>query len=133
LGGGCGNAEADELLVDGQFVVESWLGQQLRRVDAQRSSQCKELMECDALLARLHVGQGGAAEPDVGGQSFLGHVALAPQSAHGLAEGSILRLDAWHGTIVAAGARCVNKADMTACRRQRWCVRGVDILPSFVW
>jgi hypothetical protein len=117
LGGGFGNAEADELLVDGQFVLGAWLGQQLGRVDAQCPSQRKELMERDALLAGLHVGQGGAAEPDVGGEPLLGHVALAAQSAHGLAEGSIFRLDAWHGTIVAAGDWCVNKADTTACRR----------------
>jgi len=56
LGGGFGNAEADELLVDGQFVVGGWLRQHLGRVDAQRSSQRKEMMECDALLAGLHVG-----------------------------------------------------------------------------
>jgi hypothetical protein len=132
LGGGFGNSEADELLVDGQFVLGALLGQQLGRVDAQRPSQRKELMERDALLAGLHVGQGGAADPDAGGEPFLGHVALASQSAHSLAEGSIFRLDAWHGTIVARRDRCVNKADITACRLQRRCVRVVGIQAAFV-
>jgi len=62
----------------------------------------------------------------------LGHVALASQSPHGLAEGSIFRLDAWHGTILAAGDRCVNNADITACRRQRRSVLLIDIIVTLV-
>jgi hypothetical protein len=79
-----GDAEADEFLING-VIGGRLLGKQLPGIGAERARQSQKLVECDALVAGLDIGEGRTAHVAVLRNPLLRQPTLAAQPPQGRA------------------------------------------------